>query len=255
MTDEQPQLDEEVRRWLETSGRALELRVAREFRRRDADVEPSVGYTDVATGKLREADVVATFTWAGLDSVPCTLTTGVECKSSKDKPWVAFMHHDRSAGGSELDQHVVFMHGPVVGLIEPLASLWIGRHPFTQESVATHVATAFGGSEKNAAYDAVRQALSLGLARGATYIQRRNLDNRAVVILAAVVTAAPLFTCHLAETSELQLARVEAFSVWAYSPDGDRRRVYVVSEDALSPFIDGLRDRAAEAGVHAHTRR
>lgn len=258
MTDRLEDFEERIRVWLEKSGRALELRVARQFHRSKAEVMPSMGYTDVITGKLREADAVAKFTWTGHDSVPCGLMMALECKSGKDKPWIAFLPDDETTVVASLEEFVVFAHGPFVGLTEPLEELWIGKPPFTQEPVATHVVTGLSGDDRdgsrNPANDAVRQALSLGLALRELYIQRQGRERRAAVIIAVVVTTAPLITCRLGSAGEIELERVETQSVWGYTPAGDRRRVYVVTEDALASFVRDLKQRAENAGVSAAER-
>jgi hypothetical protein len=109
-------LEDGVRRWLDTSGRALELRVARQFRRLgNAAVEQSRAYNDVQTAKQREPDVVARFEWTGLNSVPCSLAVAVECKSSKGNPWVAFLSDSPAPQLNDLDAWVVFGHGRLLG--------------------------------------------------------------------------------------------------------------------------------------------
>ena len=89
--DRLPSVDDELARittWVERSGRALELRVARIFQRAGADVRMSHPY--MGQQQARETDVLADFPWLALGNADARLTVIVECKHSADKPWVAF---------------------------------------------------------------------------------------------------------------------------------------------------------------------
>jgi hypothetical protein len=73
--------------WLEASGFALEMRVAREFEKAGFDVSQSSPYNDPITGKLRESDVVARH-FSDIDETPVVIRVFAECKSSIKRPWV-----------------------------------------------------------------------------------------------------------------------------------------------------------------------
>lgn len=246
MTDEG--LIRSVLQWLETSGRALELRVARTLRQVGlADVQPAFSYLDTVTGRARESDVVAGFPWTGMQGVPCTITVAVECKSSTNHPWVAF-HADLPVEPPGLQQWAVFAHGPFVGITEPLAKRWAGCYPFTMSPAASHVVAAHAG-DRNPAGDAARQALSCAAAIRHDYIRDQASRKVGLVCLAAVVTTAPLLTCCLDDAGAPVVEEVDEFDVWGYGSDGARHRVYVRSERSLPHFADSLRQRAAEAAT------
>jgi hypothetical protein len=250
--DHVSELTSRVLDWVETSGRALELRVARTWKQvGQAEVQPAFNYQDTVTGLARESDVVAKCPWTGMDDVPCTITVAVECKSSTKHPWVAFYADDADdpgRGPSDLQNWAVFAHGPFVGITEPLAGRWTGQEPFATSSVASHVAAAFTNEGRNPADEAVRQALSCAAAIRSDYINSQSTRRVGLVILAAVVTAAPLLACRLNSDGEVQLRRVDEFDVCGYGQDGNPHRVYVRSEKSLPSFAAALRDRAAQAG-------
>lgn len=80
-----------VRQWLEKSGYAFEMRVARAFREGGArPVDMSFSYTDASSGALREGDVLAQFGRTALNDTPASVEVVVECKSGREYPWVAF---------------------------------------------------------------------------------------------------------------------------------------------------------------------
>src|SRR5687767_1963194 len=81
--------------WLEKQGYPLEMHVAEEFRKAGFEVTQSEFYLDPDTNQPREVDVLAT------NYVEITPTERVvrirfviECKRSRDKPWVMFVPPD-----------------------------------------------------------------------------------------------------------------------------------------------------------------
>ena len=119
-----------------------------------------------------------------------------------------------------------------------------------------HVATADlaqgkSGDGRNTSHDALRQAMSGAIALEAEYFERQHsMSKKAHLVIAAVVTAAPLFTCHLDGDGRVVTEQVEQFAVWEPRRDGRPTMVFVVSENALPQFAKELahcRDVAADA--------
>lgn len=242
---------QEVEKWVEASGRALELRVARTLRQvGEAEVELGYNYTDVATGVVRESDVVAGFPWLGAEKTPCRISLAVECKNSKKHPWVAFYSGHEAAPRPELEDWVYFAHGPFLGITQALPEKWLGHAPFVDGPVATHVVAAHESDGRNTAGDAVRQILSCAAALRRSYIDNQHKQPRVgLICMAAIVTAAPLLTCELDENGAVNVREVDGFDVWGYSVEGRRQRVYVRSESSLPAFAEALKMRAIAAGA------
>lgn len=160
-----------VRSWIEQSGRALELRVARALRvAGSTQVQIAHHYRDAVTSNLREADVIACFSWTGLNGTECTITLSVECKSSSQYPWVGFLPDAPPAPRPDLADWASFAHGPFTGITDPLPALWIGQSPFTEATACTHVAVAHAKESVNPANDALRQVLSSAAAVRRDYL-------------------------------------------------------------------------------------
>ena len=241
--------------WVESSGRALELRTARALKLAGADVvQMSRRYEGTTTGQRREMDVYAAFKWRAAPGVDAQLRVSVECKSSNDKPWVAFRDEWKVPPSELFESSFVVKHGSYVGLIEPLAELWKGLPPFLPRYAMTHVVAAELGSKKpgdgrNTAHDAVRQAMSAANALRSEYLARQSgHPKRAHLVVATVVTAAPLFSCHLDAAGNVVTRPVESLAVWEPRDDGQPTLVFVLSEKSFPQFARDLarcRDMAA----------
>lgn len=232
-----------VASWVERSGRALELRVAREFIRvGGSQVDPSFSYMDLTSKVQREGDVLATHefsinsTSGRLDGA---LRAVIECKSSAAKPWVAFDAVLPPNAASALRDWFVRSFAPWTGAADAISAAWSSHVLLGDTSPASHVVAANLGSakseEKNDANDAIRQALAAARAIGDADRERSNRDGGfASYVAALVVTAAPLFRCSLSEESgEVQLVGTDHFSVWGHV-GGARHRVFVLNETRVA---------------------
>lgn len=254
--DSSRDLHNKVDTWIEKSGRALELRTARIFKTAGADiVKMSRRYEGTTTTEHREIDVFAGFTWTAAQGVTVELGVSVECKSSRDKPWVAFRDDWRFPVDVLFEGSFVFKHGPFVGLTEPFNDLWKGLPPFFPSHPMAHISTAdLGGSKygegRNTAHDAIRQAMSGATGLHDDYLKRQGpTSKRAQLAVAVVVSAAPLFACHLSVDGRVITEQVDRLAVWEPRRDGRPTMVFVMSEQILPEFAQELahcRDIAAE---------
>ncbi len=234
-------LDEFLRRWVEKSGRSMELRVARAFLRNSAQVEPSFRYRDPGDPSIvRECDVLAQYRWAW-SGTPCLLKVCVEVKSSRDHPWVAFSDPDpRRQGSGRASDWLAYVHGPFNSVLESFDRL-VGNGPFRDANVATHLVAA-GASEKanqsDPAYDAIRQVISATEVLEFAYrdSQHDPANARGEAAIPVIVTQAPLFICSLTSEGEAEFRRVNRVDVWGHTRDGTPRRVFVCAE----AFVDSL---------------
>jgi len=198
--NEGPDFVEKVRQWLVKTGYPLEMRVAQEFRKLEPTlIQQGVNYKDGETGKIRESDIDVfwlAMTPGTLQSI--SLQVIVECKAGT-QPWIMFADPDDTyidvahygfavAASAEPDdgKFVVTIHDKLIELGVPLfegpAPLCYGIVQMKRDS----------DTDKNEAYDSVRQAAS-----GAAATVSDFRPNREPVSLAysvpVVVTTHPLF--------------------------------------------------------------
>lgn len=243
-----------VRQWLEKSGHAFELRIARAFREGGArPVDMSFSYTDAGSDALREGDVLAQFGWTAMNDTPASVEVVVECKSGRDHPWVAF--YDKVfARGSALEDWVHFAHGPFVGVTEPLAEAWIGYPPFDATRIASHLVAAHAKDSRNPANDAVRQVLSAAEGRRNRYIERQGQDRRGCVIVPVVVTGGRLVECQLDADGKVRLEEVSSAVVAGPRRGEKPARVFVITESAVQDFAHSILELTTRAHEQAQLR-
>lgn len=259
MNDEDP-LRDKIYEWVEKSGRALELRTARAFWDGTATtVAQSYVFTDPTNKSTpREGDVLASFDWitkarTDEDGLACSLRVVVECKSSTAKPWVAFEPTDTVARGLGLDDWLIRAWAPWSPIHDVIEKAWNGHAPYEDASAASHVIAANLGNgavqnnddkSKNFAGDAIQQVLAAANAVAENDVQ--NGQPRGIYVLAAVVTAAPLYTCRLDSEGHIHLNETDHFTVYSHHSN-HAQRVHVLNEKKLPAFVEKLGNLAKRA--------
>lgn len=89
MSESQEPLQDRVAKWLGSQGYPLEMTVAASLQRAGFQVFQSDYYVDPESEALREIDIVAHLQ-REIDELLVRLTLVVECKASREKPWVLF---------------------------------------------------------------------------------------------------------------------------------------------------------------------
>lgn len=236
-------LQAKLEQWLETSGRALELRTARMFRGQPSAriIMQSMAYEDVNTKQQREGDVLAVYHWIATE-LAVAVEVATECKSAKANPWVAF-YDDRHWVPDKLQYWCLTAGEWPSDYLERFVGAWHKSATLATDRVATHAVSALGKDSNNQCQDAARQALSFATARGQAPTRYSGDPEELTcvkAVLPVVVTAAPLFTCELANDGEVVLTPVERFDMWIHPATYERRRVYVRSEAGLKEMADAL---------------
>ncbi len=96
-------LEEKLRDWLEKQGYPLEMQVAAAFQKQGFRVMQSEYYEDPESKGMREIDVVAS-RQQKVGNYYVRLTFAIECKQSKEKPWVLFAGQQRLPGPARVVQ-------------------------------------------------------------------------------------------------------------------------------------------------------
>jgi hypothetical protein len=239
-------LSDRVADWLAQQGYPLELQVAHQFRRAGARVFQSEYYIDPDSKSAREIDVHASFTVESPDYTIFRVAFMVECKVSRDKPWVLF-----TSTGSSLAAPATVAQRPASrvgsGFLRRMA-----HNPAVQTLglFALPDAPAYGltqafTSGADVAYSAVLAASKAAAALKSEY---DSADvNACVVIFPLVVIDGRLFECGLdTEHGDVNVREVQRSTlVWRNRVVGEPHTI--VSVLTLSSLADYLVDARSAA--------
>lgn len=242
--------------WLEESGRALELRVMRAFRRH-ARVEHSVYYTDPNTGKSREVDVVARFYGPPREN-QSHLDVVVECKTGKaGSQWVAFADDFTPARFPASDDAWLTPVRP--GAKSRFEEAWDRRPPAADRVNVSSIVTAHDG--KDTVHAAVQQLLA-AVDGQVNYVRQNEMkiaddfdestgysvqwSEIEAGVVGIVMTTVPLYVADLDENNAPRVTAVEIVAVRTdrEGPSG-LSRLLIAQETALDRLVENFH-RVAE---------
>jgi hypothetical protein len=240
-------LDQKVARWVQVSGRSIEMEAAQAVRDAGGTALQSVPYLDPVEGKVREMDVLAEFDGHDGARVPVTLV--VECKRVLGGHWVTFPNETRQISADfpillhayvdKEDPGVAILHrawrgGPTI--FGPTPAMGSGLH----EADLGPERKEDGGRDR--ATNALRQvwtAAQAGLVDqewtdfwgGETTFTR--------IVIPVIVTSAHLWECRLGEGGEPVAAEVDYMRVLTPTP-GSAVLVHVLKIGRFREFAGQL---------------
>lgn len=257
--------EDSLRRWVEKSGRALELRVARMFVKAGAnDVVMSRQYQgDDMSSDMREIDVLASFSATSPNGSNHSIIVAVECKRSERKPWVGFLQDQSEPGGNRVERHFIGHRSATSRTENEWEEVWGTFLPFNLGHTASHMTDGHGsmeGSKGNEASSrAIKQARSAALGitneiSGRALYKPTELNQMladggfsehntsAFWVIAVAVTANKIYECKLDDAGEVHIAEREAMTVRVHVPGKGPRKVFVMQESAVEQFARDLRE-------------
>lgn len=250
MATKKEPLESKIRDWLNEQGYPLEMLVARSFQERGFTVIQSEFYTDPDTGESREIDVVASkLTVVGRINIRVTLV--IECKLSKDKPWVLFTSQSIALGDrARIVQRAASKLGDNLLKIlsgykdyKKISSLYIFDIPTFPAYSLTQAFT----TGQDVCYKAATSAAKAAYAKAIEFDNRKptlpTLGRRrspAQVLFPILVVDGKLFDCHLEENSQITVSEINSGVLIWRNPlvKSPHTIIHVVSLPALSNFCD-----------------
>lgn len=246
MVKKEELIETKIRKWLNEQGYPLEMVVARSFQQRGFRVIQSDFYTDPDTGESREIDVVATRSTV-VEGIGVRVTFVIECKLSKDKPWVLFTSQSIQLGDrARIVQRAASKFGANLLRIlsrykdyKTISSLYIFAIPTLPAYSLTQAFT----TGQDVCYKAATSVAK------AAYAKATEFDNRipspilpsfAEIVLPIIVVDGKLFDCHLEENSQINATEINSGVLIWRNPlvKSPHTIIHVVSVPALAGFCD-----------------
>jgi len=232
-------VEDKIRTWLAGHGYRFELIVARAFQRAGFSVTVSEFACDPESGEPREIDVVATHTSFLTRADLFDVTFIIECKHSRDKPWIIFV------GGDDIDvtktTELLYRFATKASRIA-LLEMSIGEEArqtglFALPRKMGHGVRRAFEEKTDLAYDAVTKVCAG--AAGFT-AEKENKMNKFGIVFPVVIIQGQMFECGINEATEIELNEVKQATIFWRRPIADRSIVPVelLTEDVLADFAN-----------------
>lgn len=239
------ELNDKVKAWIQSQGFPLEMQVANAFLKTGFRAVQADYYTDPDTGTSREIDVVASKQSVYGKQV-IRLNIVVECKVSKDKPWILLTSpqaklHPRAQVAQQAASRSGRKLLSLAAKLEAYQQLPLFRFP---ERPAYGVLQAFS-SGNDIAYAACMSAAKAA----ASLTSEEDTQGEiafAEIVIPAVVIDGRIFDCHLDESGELSTEEVEdGMLVWRNPIVGmPHTMIRLISLPFLGRFVERVKQAA-----------
>jgi hypothetical protein len=233
-------LDDKVKQWVEHEGYPLEFSTAHKFKKRKFSVEQSY-FTKDKSGKVREVDVLATVN-VPIDQSFLRIKHVVECKWSKDKPWVLFKDEKRFATSALAAQLISSSAGQALTWAAAGDQKFLGLELFKETGFSFSGRQVFSKGN-DLFYQAVQGVVSNCLSIVQSYDEYNFQPHErmlAVITLPMIVVDGSLFEAtYDAESDELKLNSITHARLRWQGNEGRRLNtvVDIVTADYLDLFL------------------
>lgn len=234
-----------IEEWLTKEGYPVEFATAEAFAQHGFTVLQGRFFRDPKEGKVRELDVVAS-TAKQFEDTSIGISHIIECKWSRDKPWIVFTSAHTTLSPSTCIEHTI---GSLLGV----AAIWCEAGKRDLHGTDTFSAPARGGfggrqafsSGNDTFYAAMQSVISAAAQLTAEHDEYGrlpgNLPATAVIGLPVIVVDGLIFECSFdADQSNLNLREAERVRVhWGGSENRSSvATVDIVSLDHLGHFVE-----------------
>jgi hypothetical protein len=242
-------LDARLTEWLETQGYPLEMEVAQEFRAKAFSVAQGTYYADPDTKQPREIDIAASVEKM-LSDVNVRLVCFVECKVSRDKPWVLFTSR---RGPNDGNFDYFSMVASRLGLPMLTRMHWQRYFPLPvalapRERLGYGLAQGFREGNLDITHTAVMSAAKASVSRTQMTNEESLVEAleeaTAELVVPSVVIDGQLFEYFLDEDGSKQLRRLHwgVLQLGTLIPGHSQSTlVHIVTKEGLPEFAEGMR--------------
>lgn len=249
MADKEIPLEQKLKNWLETQGYPLEMHVAQAFQGAGARVIQSEYYVDGASGETREIDVVAS--WQDeIDNILVRILLVIECKTSKDKPWILFVSKgSKLASPARVSQRAASRLGRAallkISREKAVQALPLFRLPDLPGYSLTQAFTS-GHDVCYAAASAAANAAAASASEPDSQKTRLGTLDILEIVFPVLVTEARLFAASLEENLSLSIREEKSGVLLWRNPLVGRPYtiIHVVTSAALPEFVANVKESA-----------
>lgn len=237
--------DKKVFDWLSKEGYTLEMKVAKKFQERDFIVNSSVFYQNIDGTNSNEIDILTYKSiWYKEKSAFFTVIFLIECKYSKDKPWILFKSNNDYPSNSEIVFQNANDNGQIA-LLELANNEKIQKNfLFNLECPLYYGVTRAFENKNDLAYSAMMKICNAVDSK--TYYMSEGRGAMSVdsieIVFPIIVIDGSLYETYLDEDSELELNRIQFGKLIHYNPSLRNQKYFIdiVSFENIDNYIDKL---------------
>lgn len=246
MGNHQGDLSTKLTEWMHKEGFPFEMRVARAFQKAGFLVTQSDYYDDPDTKTRREIDVVAMF-HTSLKDVILRVEFVIECKTSKNKPWLLFCGEQEESESpawvanrcaSKMGQKV--LHNLAHSKDLQKLALFRLRPP-----VGYGLKQAFSNESRDVAYTAMSGIGSASKARSLYWNDHPHKDRIVEFIFPVIAIDGRLFECHLSEKEDIDVSEISSATLRWRNPITSVLHTLIDVQTSVS--IDGFASESFQA--------
>jgi hypothetical protein len=243
-------LSEKVLNWIKSQGYPLEMEVASKFRVNGFEVKLSESYIDYETKERREIDVTASKNSRIGPPAAIQICSRIECKSTKDKPWINFIENESPLYSFE--SNTFASGGARLFLVDLVKNKEIEKRLddlllFGSKRIGYGIVQAFKPAQ-DIAYHAINSCVKASIDRMLAYerieILRASQKGLKIccVLIPAIIVDAEIFECNIDEHGEPVINSVTATNViWRGSrPQYGPTVVRLVQKNYLEEYVKYL---------------
>jgi len=228
--------------WLNSQGYPLEMSVASAFKQHGFYTRISDFYDDFETSSPREIDVTAQLSFNTKDKTWFQVSCHIECKSTRDKPWLLFISDVTGDELGSLFEYVISSKAYTLFLAQKSglgknieSKLNIDYLPiFSAKKIGYGVAQAFS-SGQDVPFKATMSAIKSAVSR----VHKFSGENSNSIAFPVIVTEGKLFECYLEPNGQIRINETNSGLLLSKFPNPLHTSpiVSIVTKNSLPDFI------------------
>lgn len=240
-----------VQDWMSKQGYTLEMKVAKDFQKQHLNVNTGVFYSDCRTKAAREIDLrVSSSMFLDQDRFLLHLDFIIECKYSRDKPWILFKSSNKSYPDLNMCFNNASYYGKLILLELSVSSVLNNNFLFKTPSELYYGATRAFETNKDVAYSSVMSVCGAidSLVSSESESSEFSKAYSTHIYFPVIITETELFESSLNESNEIVLNRIKWGKLYWKNPEllDTRYLVDIVSYEYLGDYVASIKEASKD---------
>lgn len=238
-------INKNIETWISKKGFPFEMEIARAFQSSGFIVTISDFYVDYETNDSREIDIIALRNSDREIKTPLQVCINIECKSSREKPWVLFVSDAQP-------EHFIPFHTlcskPFKSFLYemyPKLPNWkeFNKSPILNPNKYAHSITQAFSSGKDLPFEAIMKTIKSAIYRVNDFDKRIFKSHNKyynIIVFPTIVIDTRLFECTLDKADKITINEVQSGVLFwkGINPITSSSIIQIVTKPAINDFIN-----------------